>query len=348
MTLTFHVIYTPGTVRLLRLFVYSWLEHSSFRFRLVSNGLPGEERQALQRFCARSPRLEYAELPWNELAPHGVALDYLQAQEQDEYFCFMDSDIYLVSSLDDELIPRLGKHAAIYSAAALWESQGDRLHLPEYHLLAGRHTHAANGDCLGSTFFAVYRNQALSETIRQYGLGFERHAWRELSPSIQELLASGGMKKNHYDTGKILVLLLRAAGHSLHWMDSHALRHIGGVSLNTQKERRQQAGEGGRSMRPRHIRLLMRWVRHRLWHFLGRRDQFDEVFGWNEYRSITAMVLKKPAASRFFTRLLRSLAKGEPPPAPPRLGDAAVEASLAAAASEITALHNRYGDRLDE
>lgn len=348
MKLTFHVIYTSGTVRLLRLFACSLLDHSSYSFRLVSNGLPAEERQVLQRFCARSPRLVYAELPWSEMVSHGKALDYLQGQERGEYFCFMDSDIYALSSLDDELEPLLGKQAAIFSAAALWESREDQLHRSNYHILAGRHTHAANGECLGSTFFAVYPNQALGEIIRQYGMGFERRAWKEIPPPVQEHLASIRMKKINYDTGKVLVLLLRAAGHNLRWMDSRALRHIGGVSLNAHKQQFQPLGGQSRSLRSRPVRFFVRWLQHRLRHLLGRRDPIDVVIGWREFRSLTAMVQKKALVSFFFNKLLRSLAGETQTPAPLRLGDAAMQANLAAAAREIASLYQQYGGSLDE
>lgn len=119
MSLCFHLIYTPGTVQPLRLLLYSLLKFSDCTFRLVANGCTRAERGDLQRLCAGNTRLSYIALPTPKIMLHGEALNYLQAQSQDQIFCFMDSDIYAVGEFLTTFLPCLDRYSAVFSGMSL-------------------------------------------------------------------------------------------------------------------------------------------------------------------------------------------------------------------------------------
>ncbi|CAN5622984.1 hypothetical protein BH10CHL1_BH10CHL1_41580 [soil metagenome] len=234
----FHIIYTAGTVRPLSFLLYSLLKWSNCTLRLVTNGCSSTEQRALQKLCSDHLRLSYLALPTRKQLPHGEALNYLQAQNQDDYFCFMDSDIYATGKFLSGFIAALTKCAGVFSGSPLrYPLEG--LMLPERRdYLAGPHSHTQQGLCLGMTFFAIYHNATLTAFRRSTGVGFERYQWQELPAHCQQKLLACDLNYQRYDTAKILNLLLQWQGTTLCNYPSTTLRHLEAFSRLTAYQNR--------------------------------------------------------------------------------------------------------------
>jgi len=142
-SITFHIIYLPGTVQQLRFLVQSLLKWSAqCVFRLVTNGCSATEVRSLQALCTRDSRLTTAVLPTTKPMLHGEALNYLQAQTQDDYFCFMDSDIYAVDSFMPAFRPRLAQYSGIFSGIPIRYPQGGQTLPPGVDFWAGPYSHS--------------------------------------------------------------------------------------------------------------------------------------------------------------------------------------------------------------
>ncbi|HJP05747.1 MAG: hypothetical protein QGG65_04100 [Gammaproteobacteria bacterium] len=50
--LQFNIVFTPDTAKYLSPFVTTFLNWTDWRFRMIVNGCPEEERQLLRDFCA--------------------------------------------------------------------------------------------------------------------------------------------------------------------------------------------------------------------------------------------------------------------------------------------------------
>lgn len=230
MSLTFHIIYTPETVKPLLPLLYSLLKWSDCHFRLVANGCSAHERAILQQLCADHARLTYIALPTSQVMVHGHALNYLQTQNQEPYFCFMDSDIYAINAFLPTFLPQLADCAALFSGMSLRFPQAGLVVSKDKDFLAGPFTHTEDQLCVGTTFFAIYHNATLTEVRQTTGIGFSKYRWEEIPARYQEQLARMGVKHQIYDTAKLLNLLLHLQGHRLHYQPCAALRHIEAVS----------------------------------------------------------------------------------------------------------------------
>ena len=224
MSLCFYIIYTPGTVKPLRILLYSLLKWSDCHFCLVANGCSPTEAADLEQFCAVNPRLSYKALPTDKVMLHGEALNYLQAQNQHTYFCFMDSDMYAVDAFLPPFLSHLEQYSAIFSGAPA------RLLPANTTFMVGYHTHTPTDVCLGLTYFAIYHNQTVSEIRRLTGIGFAKYRWEEIPEAWQQQFEALGVKCQIYDTAKVLNLLLHLHGHKLHLQPCLTLHHLAGVS----------------------------------------------------------------------------------------------------------------------
>lgn len=230
-SMTFNIIYTPGTVQQLSFLVYSLLKWSNdCTFRLVANGVGADEAQLLQALCTGNPRLAYAALPTRKLLTHGEALNDLQAQNQDDYFCFMDSDIYAVAEFMPAFGPLVESYSGLFSAMPLRFPQTGLTLPKDKAFMAGPYTHTQAQLCLGTTFFAIYNNQAITEVRRATGIDFHKYRWEEIPAIYQGQLQALGLQHQLYDTAKLLNLVLHIHGHALHYQPCPALRHIEAVS----------------------------------------------------------------------------------------------------------------------
>jgi GT2 family glycosyltransferase len=154
MDLTFNIIYTRGTVRYLRLLVFSLLKWSESSFRLVANACSPEEVRLLQELCYKNSRLEFLALPSERGMQHSEVLSYLQALERLDHFCFMDSDIIATGDFVNEMLPYLDNHAAVFSAPPLWCTEEEQILPDTFPVMGGRFNRTSSGLCIGSTHFA--------------------------------------------------------------------------------------------------------------------------------------------------------------------------------------------------
>ena len=113
----FNIIFTPGTVKYLSLFLWSLLKWSDCSFRLVSNGCLPPERRYLKKLSRQNPRLEFWAIPTQNSKPHGLALNYLHAMTHSKHFCFMDSDIFATGDFIGPLARHQDQYAGIFSGA---------------------------------------------------------------------------------------------------------------------------------------------------------------------------------------------------------------------------------------
>ncbi len=345
MKFTFNIIYTPGVVKCLRLFILSLLKWSDCSFRLVANGCLPEEVHDLRAFCRRYSRLEFLKLPSKTMMKHSSALNYLQMIEPSEYFCFMDPDILATNEFLHEFTPYLDHYVGVFSGFPIWCKNEEQI-LPEtFPEMFGRHNMTSTGLCIGGTFFAIYNNKVLTELIQSTGISFNKYKWEEIPALYQKPLAQLGLKKNFYDTGKVLNLLLLNQGDSLIFKEIPSLKHIGGISACL-------ALENGFH-----------------WHYLQQRKLKDNILAWlfeGKFRrtvmklsrikepkvprlEITDEVLQshpnrnRLLSYRYFTQLLQCLLEeSQPLPSIPDIGTPEVEEKIERLTTDIKNLFEEF------
>lgn len=274
MALRFNIIYTPGTVRSLRIFVLSLLHHTDCAFRLVTNGCDDAEVATIERFCSISKRLEFYRFVEKRRAPnkisqHGTVLNHLVELETSSHFCFMDSDIFALGDFMVELRPLLGHYAAVFSCPPVWVTTSDRIASCRSHVFGGPHYATESGIVLGGSYFAVYAIGPLRTVMAETGVTFQKYARPgivrppRLTARIKErmafvrsplrreqaAIAELGVSADLYDTGKLVNLLLQASGHRLTGVDLPFLRHVGGLSIEA-RQRLASSRSPGASQNP--------------------------------------------------------------------------------------------------
>lgn len=328
--LTFHIVYVPGSVAYLLPFVVTLLRWSTCRFRLVANGCTAAEVALLQARCAGESRLELLVLPTNRPLAHHDALNYLQARCQEDYYCFMDSDILATGPFMDAITPHLNAHAGVFAGAPLWMRTPDRIFRPEYDVVCGEHDRTAAGLPLGGTFFAIYDNRALTGFIHTQGMGFEMRAWSQIPGALRPWLAERDLAGPHhwFDTGKVLNLALQYQGATLAVLDSPDLVHLGGLSFIAKRNwvvaEKGLRGVGGAVYRT--LRAAYGGLRRRL--------RNDPV---NRSRKLP-FGPRRRRYGPYFSALLAALQDGSPLPSLPAEQDATVRQRAAQATAAITAL----------
>jgi hypothetical protein len=230
-TLTFNVVYTTGTVKYLELFVYTWLKWSNYSFRLIANGCSGEEVKLLNRLCEYDSRLSIEVIPTESMITHGEALNYIHALKKSDYFCFMDSDIIFTGSFPSNLFEDLRMCSALFSGTPIWSDSEEQIMSNASREIWGRYNRSENGVCLGSTYFAIYNNRILGSLMHLAGINFNQYTWQDVPERCQAVISEMGFRKEFYDTGKILNLLLLEQGEKLIYRDIEEVNHIGAMSL---------------------------------------------------------------------------------------------------------------------
>jgi hypothetical protein len=341
--LVFNIIYTPGTVQYLAFFVSSLLKWSDASFRLVSNGCEPEEQRYLKRLCAEDARLEYWAIPTKHMLPHGLALNYLQMLTRTQYFCFMDSDIFATGEFLVRLTARMTEFSAVFSGAPLWMLGDDGI-LPEsFRGVWGEYYSSADGRCLGSTYMAMYDNAALTALMQDTGIGFEGREWDEIPAGTKRQLAALGFENRHFDTGKILILLLQAPRRAM-YLDEPALWHIGGTSFQALYE------EWEPSPATR--------IRSSLRRGISQLGASNFVERWSLARTVNAQKKRLPAAEArvislrrlrqrnpvriYLFHVLQSLVGGRPLPVRPDTGVTELNTRLDAAARALSSLYLEF------
>ena len=242
--LRFNIIYTPGTVKYLLLFTLSLLRHSSdCTFRILANGCTLSEVRQLTAFCASSTRLEFANLG-PRLLPHASVLNQLYQQEDGDYFCFMDSDIFATGDFLPDFLAALDEHVAVFSSIPIWQTAEAATASADVQKLGGRYFQTADGFQLGVSYFGIYDNRVLNAFTQRTGVDFERCAWvregyyrktpwGEVPEQYKPVLAAAGLQKQHYDTTKLLNILLQLeAQQRIAYLPVETLQHIGGIASN--------------------------------------------------------------------------------------------------------------------
>ena len=225
--LTFNIIFTPGTVRYLQLSVLTLLHHSPYRYRLVANGLPGDERELLQRFSECSPRLICFIYPSTSALPHGSMLNILLQREASTHFCFMDSDIFASGTFDRELERHL-RDCDVFSSCPPMVQDPAQI-LPGF---TGMSVQTPAGVPLATTYFCIYRKEPIQRVSLRTSVGFEvYHPPEYLPPCAAGDGITDDLRNVHrLDTGKLLNIL--AASDQLRFCHKPLdnLAHVGGLS----------------------------------------------------------------------------------------------------------------------
>ncbi len=325
--LMFHIIYTPGTVKYLRLFTRSLLKWLPCSFRLVSNGCSQEEVRLLRAFSQQHAQLELLLLPWNTLRSHPKVLNYLQRQESSDFFCFLDSDIFATGNFLSNLTDALQESNAIFSGIPFWQNAEECVWKNYLTEISGLHATAEDGGVLGTTFFSVYDNRMLTECIGSTGISLKAYEWRKIPQAYQAMLTRTDRKARYYDTAKLLNIVLRERGATLRYQNLSSLQHIGGFSAVEAREmtakRRLKSFKGS-------LNILRDWLFYRRsFYYFQRNLQQIESY------------------KRYFSSLLRHLFDKTPLGQIPTT-DPQQREHLEWIAAQIRILYDEFADELDE
>lgn len=227
--LTFHVIFLPGTAAYLLPMVSTLVNWSPARFSLVANGIDETERRELQEFTDSHERTQFIDMTSTKVLEHGQVLDLLQEACEGPFFCALDPDIFAVGPFLDGLVGQLRDAAAVFSGRPIYAREEDLMERRTHGFLASGHVFTMSGDISGCTWVMLYDNDQVSAARTQSGVGFRRYLWGEIPEQARRLLFDTGWKRDRYDTGKVLNLMIKASGGELRYLDSQSLRHIGGL-----------------------------------------------------------------------------------------------------------------------
>jgi hypothetical protein len=339
--LQFNIIYTLHTPRYLVFFVHSLLRWTDCRYRLIANACSLEEVTCLQDFCKDEVRLDFMDLEVETIVQHGEVLDRLQQECEDDYFCFMDSDILATGRFMDEILAEFSDAKAVTSCLPIWAAEDDITIPHNFKRLHGCYARADNGIVVGCTYFSVYDNSVVNEVRELTGIGFQIQQFQWLTPAIQEVIRALGMEKFDYDTGIVLSLLMTARGAKISHKEPQTLCHLGGVS---------QSGPGRGVQVIWYRGYLDRWaVRLRRTPFArpamkiadlyyGKKDGPRGV-GLSEAAVIGRRLRKRSMVARYYFLLLRALTEKTALPVVPYLADMAIETRVGALGAAVTKLH---------
>jgi hypothetical protein len=334
--LKFNIVCIPGAAQYVPLFALSLRKWSDCSFRLVANGCSLEETRLLQKFCAKAPRFEFLALPVKTTLPHGQALSYLQSQERSDTFCFMDSDILATEEFLGELAPCLGQYAGVFSGSPVWLKDEEKVIPAAFQEMAGRYSRTDENICLGSSYFAMYDNRALTQAIRSTGIGFNRYEWADIPAAYQDRLAQMGLRKAGYDTGKLLNLLLLNQGERLLFKESLALQHIGGIS----------SVAADYSSPAFQVRVFFSQLAP------FKRLPMPRLGSWNtgvstaELLAMREIRRKKTKTCRYVGKLLRALFQERPLPARPNFDDPQINERIERLTAHVIALYREFREQL--
>jgi hypothetical protein len=309
LTSIFNIIYTPGTVKHLSFFVWSLLKWTPASFRLVFN--------------------------------------YLQALTRDDHFCFMDSDIFATGDFIAEIMPHLSDHAGIFGGMPIWVKAGEEVFQVGFRFMSGMFNRTTYGLPLGGTFFAIYNNHLLTETMQSTGIGFDEYRWTEIPSRVQGQLNALDLAINTYDTGKLLNLLLLSNDCKLINLDMPSLCHIGGTSFQVFYDHKPK------SVKRKIVEMLPGgWLQG----IIERRQESRSIAGYrtryadapeSEFQLITARRMsRRNPVRQYFLRLLNALFQGASPPPPLVTGDEETDAKALKARDHLLILFEEHRDKL--
>jgi len=254
----------------------------------------------------------------------------------------MDSDVLATGEFLHELAPELSLHSGVFSGSPIWCSDEEQI-LPErFQRMAGRYNKSATGVCLGSTYVAMYDNRVLRSLVQSTGIDFRRYRWEGISEEYQNRIADLGLKKDRYDTGKVLNLLLLAQGRGIIFKDVSSLHHIGGIDTGI-------AREGDLfEVRADSVQNAPHSLPHRMRRRVIGLLQFQRLSRERtERKALRTKSEKKHVTCRYFRQLLDALCEGRPCPSLPALGDPDIEDRIRFVTESTVKLHEEFGDRLN-
>ena len=242
--LTFHIIYIKNSVYRFRYYLLSLLEHTDYNYRLVSNGCNLEENKILISLANSDDRISYWCSPASKVIDHGHILNMLQEMCKDEFFCFMDSDIFATSQIPD-VLPILNKYKykALFSCLPIWVKDDECTFRKKFKHLNGTYNQLEDGQCIGNTYWSIYHNDTLKEILQFYKIGFEPINSIKVSPYLKKQISIIGYTPISFDTGKLINLILVLKGIHIQNIELKSLIHIGGVSVVIKKSKRYKVFE---------------------------------------------------------------------------------------------------------
>jgi hypothetical protein len=228
--LIINVIYVKGTVKLLLPFAQTFLDHTNVRYRLISNGCSEEEELILREFARSDERLLYFSMNSSSIQSHHSILIELLFKDDSNYFAFIDSDIIVESDFVLSMLNKLEEADAVFSGLPLWHEPTDHLIPRKHKVMGGLHTKTHNNVQLGVTYCAFYDRKKIQKFIKKSGLDFRIYLWKDVPSIYQKKLIDLDLKKDFYDTSKVLNIFWQESGARLSFDNGVGLVHIGGIS----------------------------------------------------------------------------------------------------------------------
>ena len=337
--LLFNIIYTPGSVALLSPFIQSLLKWSDCRYQLIANGCDSNEQRLLRDLANSNSRLKYLCLSDTKMISHSDALDKLQQDCNDEWFCAMDSDIFANGPFLDAVAAAADDHDVITSCLPVWTTTNDSTLKPSYKRLQGLHIRLANGLTVGCTYFILYRNVDVTGIRGRTGVGFERYYWDKIPERHQQAIRSLDAEKNDYDTAIVLNMLLIASGGKVTYLPLDNLKHLGGLSSVSEIINAQFCRGVIDAFSIKWKNTLLSRPAMWLGDLYYGRKYIVEKLSLSEYINLAGRARRRAASALYFSAVLNALINSGKPPAVPHLANAAVEKNLKETAA---ALHKHY------
>lgn len=225
-----NVVWTGGVYPYLRHFVFSLFDRTESSFRFIANNCTPGSVVAMQALSAATERVvETVVLDVDRMVPHGAALEpILRERDDGDVFAFIDVDIKARRPFVADFLSVLDEHDAVTSGAEVW-TDVNTLAVDEPGV-GGRHFHDHDGFVFGSPHVALYRREALIDTLDRWGIGLHCGNRTEMPERAWGQLETMGRDKMAYDTAKVANILLQADGRSLVHREHDGLLHIGGLS----------------------------------------------------------------------------------------------------------------------
>jgi len=331
--LLFHVVVVGGTTApFFEHFFPSLLRYSEARFHLVANGCNDMEITSLRRFECDRVQVEVASK--HRILDHGEVLTSLFRAHSGEYFAFLDSDIFAQGCFLSPALTALSEADAVFSCLPVWIDPQDQILEDFIQYTGGNHTHLPTGECIGCTYFAIYRRRQVEEILDEAGITLSRIIWQDLPGGLAKRLSDLGWEKAIYDTGKLVNLLMVARGRKLRCERLPNLWHIGGLS-DSAKVTAERAGILRRAWRAWAPRLL-RQVRFSI--------RFRRLISRRETGIIAERTRRRDLACQYTAEVIKALVESRQIPRG-RVGDPDLEAQF----DELAlALENLYAGEVGE
>jgi hypothetical protein len=233
----------------------------------------------------------------------------------------MDSDIFATGDFLSLIEPLLEKYIGVFSCLPLWTNQFILKNTARG--IGGDVIITENGLNLGTSFFAIYNNEVLSEFMKTSDVGFRPIVWQEIPPQHQPILRDLGLQKRLYDTGKLLNILLQTEHHEIFFLETDRLHHIGGLSAHVSKKYLSER---------KHVELLRP------------ENQDKSLEDLSSIKPEEFLVKDRIRVSFYFAKLLDTLFKGERLPQQILVGNQEIDERVAHVVLQLVDLYAEFKD----